>query len=182
MMDGAKHWDWKNKEWAVAAAGFGVTGEAGRSSFELEFQRPTPTEVVDSAHAFHMSQSWEAVGVRGRVCCFLIANWLKKCTITWCFIHCYFMLQGRCKTDENKKCCASISSSLWESKDWKVSAEESGNEKLKRKKWLNMSRSERGKKKGKQKKRRLTGKQNPERGNSFNDLHVEKAGNESGGS
>lgn len=61
-------------------------------------------------------------------------------------------------------------------------AEESGNEKLKRKKWLNMSRSERGKKKGKQKKRRLTGKQNPERGNSFNDLHVEKAGNESGGS
>lgn len=46
----------KNKEWA-AAAGFGVTGEVGRSSCELEFQRLTPAEVVGSAHTFHISQS-----------------------------------------------------------------------------------------------------------------------------
>lgn len=44
------------KEWA-AGAGFGATGEVGRSSRELEFQRPTPTEVVGSAHTFHISQS-----------------------------------------------------------------------------------------------------------------------------
>lgn len=50
----------KNKEWAAAAAaaaGFGVTGEVGRSSCELEFQRPAPAEVVGSAHTFHISQS-----------------------------------------------------------------------------------------------------------------------------
>lgn len=39
-----------------AAGGFGVTGEFGRSSCELRFQRPTPAEVVGSAHTFHISQ------------------------------------------------------------------------------------------------------------------------------
>lgn len=39
------------------AAGFGVTGEVGRSLCELEFQRPTAAEAVGSAHTFHISQS-----------------------------------------------------------------------------------------------------------------------------
>jgi len=46
----------KNKEWAAAAGGFGVTSKVGRSSCELEFQRPTAAEVVGSAHTFHISQ------------------------------------------------------------------------------------------------------------------------------
>lgn len=54
----------KNKEWA--AAGFGVTGEVGRSSCELEFQRSTPAEVVGSAHTFHISQSSLGETVRKR--------------------------------------------------------------------------------------------------------------------
>lgn len=33
-----------------------MTGEVGRSSCELEFQRPTAAEVVGSAHTFHISQ------------------------------------------------------------------------------------------------------------------------------
>lgn len=45
-----------------SAAGFGVTSEVGRSSCELEFQRPAAAEVVDSAHTFHVSQS--NLGVR----------------------------------------------------------------------------------------------------------------------
>lgn len=70
----------KNKEWAAAAAGFGVTGEVGRSSCELEFQRPTPAEVVGSAHTFHISQSslgWDSQK-EGELSCFVTANHLLK--------------------------------------------------------------------------------------------------------
>lgn len=68
----------KNKEWA--AAGFGVTGEVGRSSCELEFQRPTPAEVVGSAHTFHISQSslgWDS-RKEGEFCCFGTASHLLE--------------------------------------------------------------------------------------------------------
>lgn len=66
----------KNKEWAAAAAGFGVTGEVGRSSCELEFQRPTPAEVVGSAHTFHISQSslgWDSQK-EGELGCFFYSK------------------------------------------------------------------------------------------------------------
>lgn len=71
----------KNKEWAAAAAGFGVTGEVGRSSCELEFQRPTPAEVVGSAHTFHISQSslgWDSQKEGELGCFFFTASHLLK--------------------------------------------------------------------------------------------------------
>lgn len=78
----------KNKEWAAAAAaaaaGFGVTGEVGRSSCELEFQRPTPAEVVGSAHTFHISQSslgWDSQK-ESLVVVLPQAIFLKACNIT----------------------------------------------------------------------------------------------------
>lgn len=71
----------KNKEWA-AAAGFGVTGEVGRSSYELEFQRPTPAEVVGSAHTFHISQ-WDSQKEGEFSCFFTARHFLKAWNIAY---------------------------------------------------------------------------------------------------
>lgn len=63
-----------------------MTGEVGRSSCELEFQRPTPAEVVGSAHTFHISQS--SLGrdsqKEGAFSCFVnVSHLVKDCNITY---------------------------------------------------------------------------------------------------